>query len=248
MVRWAVVIQRVCVVVVAHSVILAQSEPRVRELPFDPSHPIASRLLPNDEVVTIRNDGETGLSVVSNKKLTVRQVIEDAAVGADLVVVLDVEITDGVLAQHDTWVNTRPIGLVSAVLRTSKTHRVSRGQRIELQLPDGELMIGKVLVKAGYTQFSKQLTPHRSYLLFLVDGDGVLYPLHAPAMVQNGTLAYAWSYKPRSFEPPHPLQGLSLREVTAIVRGAKRSWAWGSDPPPPRSQCRIYCNTDSAPR
>ncbi len=206
-------------------------------IPWDPSRPIASRLLPDDEVVVVvKNMSEV---VVSRGYVTVQDVIEDAAVASDFVVVIDADSVEGVLTRASSWVETRLSGTVRQVLRLSKGRQLSPGQRISADVAPGEVTIGKVRVLTrddpeDPTRFGPLLSPRQRYLLFLVanpDG-GTLYPVHTPLLVQTGILTYPWPPPTIWFEPPRPFQNLSILEVEKTVREAKTSWRETGGPAP----------------
>ena len=161
--------------------------------------------------------------------------IEDAAVVSDYVVVVDVDRVDSVLTDHDSWIYTRLSGTVGRVIRVSKGHRMLIGHRIDVDAAPGELTIGKVLVMSEYhpgydpgddIRYRQLLSPHRSYLLFVIadPNSSALILGHTPLVVENGVLSYPWQTKRPWFEPPHPMQGLTLAEVTRVAQHAKKSW------------------------
>jgi hypothetical protein len=200
----------------------------VRQLQWHSGQRIADQLLPDDQEVVITRDFED--AVRPSKPLTVRQVIDAAAVGADLVAVVDVGTVDTVLSLHDTWVDTRLIGTIQTILRTSKSHHFRLRQRIEAHVPGGEIVVAGVLVKAhdAVPVAARQLPAGRSYLLFLEEIQGVLYDVHAPVLVKGGKLTYPLPYS-SPYEPPNTLEKLSLSEVTKMVRSAKTSWLLGNE-------------------
>ena len=75
---------------------VAQSAAKVRRIAWNPREPLASRLLPDDEIVVVMRDDVSG-GMVSNHYLSVKEVIEDAAVASHFVVVVDADRVDGVL-------------------------------------------------------------------------------------------------------------------------------------------------------
>src|SRR4051812_16293260 len=76
----------------------AQRSKHIRRLAEDPGRPIASRLLPDDEVVVVARD--SGDRMVSNRYLTIKDVIEDATIVSNYVVVLRAARVEGQLAQN----------------------------------------------------------------------------------------------------------------------------------------------------
>lgn len=221
----AVAVPSVWAAMTASSTVLAQSaQSRLRVLRWDPDVPIASRLLPDDVIVDIRNDGD--LFITHTKKWTVKQVVENATVNAEFVAVVDVNTVDSVLVSNGSWIHTRLMGTVRDILPGSKNRRISRGQRLEVHFPVGEMVFGNVLVRAGGGDplFVPKLPAGRSYLMFIDNENGRYGVTHAPVLIEHGKLVYPWpvvDVHVDALEPPHPLQGLTVQEVAKIVRDAK---------------------------
>jgi hypothetical protein len=93
---------------------------------------------------------EGNIDVISpDKKLTVKEVIEDVALRSDIVAVIDVEAVEGEFWLHESSINTRISGTVRDLLRVSRNHRVVRGQHIDAHLWFGAAVVENVLVKDG---------------------------------------------------------------------------------------------------
>ena len=149
---------------IAGPVVLGQSrEPRVRTLFWDPGAPIPGRLLPDDEIVTVKMGGILDY-ITPGYALSADEVIADAAVRSDLVAVIDVARFEGVLSLDDTWVNTRLTGTVREVIRERKAGEYQRGQQLQADLGGGEVVVRKVTVRVGD---SRRWPLNQSYLLFL---------------------------------------------------------------------------------
>lgn len=210
----------------------------VRRLPEDPSRSIASRLKADDDVVIVARDLSDRL--ISSRSLTKKDVIDDAAVVADYVVIVDVDVVRGVLTHNDSWIETRLSGKVREVIRVSPGHELSAGQRIEASVGPGELTIGHVLVMTtddpeDETHFTRLLPARRSYLLFLAAGDSGEVPLavHEPLLIEGDRLRYPWPPRTMWFEPPSAMDGMPLAEVARMVRQAKTSWRFEANPKKP---------------
>ena len=203
-------------------VAVAQAAPRVRRLFWASDLPIAARLLPDDEVVVVKVGGDVDL-ITPRKLLTVKQVIADAAVRADLVAVIDVDVVDTMLSLGDSWVITRLTGTVRDLLRVREAGHFRLGQRLEAYIGGGEIRLGQVLVKAGDPIHP---TASRSYFLFLENQDGVLNMIHPPLVIKDGKLEYL-SPVNADKEPPNPMQGLTVDALGKMVREARTSWLCG---------------------
>ena len=192
-----------------------QAQPRVRTLPYS-LEPIVNQLLPDDEVVLIHREFDVA---VFYPEPTVSESIVYSAQLADVVAVVDVSDVDATLVEQGTWIQTRLVGTVRQVLRSSRRSRFVRGQRVEAHLHGGQLRIGHVLIK---TDPLLETPAHRRYLLFLTP-DGLspgLGVAHRPLLVENGRLVD--TEPPNAPEAtPDPLNGLALSEVTKQVRRVK---------------------------
>jgi hypothetical protein len=201
----------------------AGARPGVRVLAWDPLVPIRDRLLPEDETVEIDKDW---LDRYDPGRLTARDVIEDATMRSDLVAVVEVGAVDTVLAEDDTWVNTRLAGTVRKIIRIPHGGSFAIGQRLDIQVSGGDIRIERVLVT---TRHVKPVVPENcSYLLFLRVRGLHLSSLHHPLLIERGRLSYAY-LRDVDYEGNNPLQGLSLSQVSTMVRRAKKSWLCGTE-------------------
>jgi len=209
----------------------AQSkQPRVRTLAWSPDAPIPGRLLPDDEVVRVKLQGDLDY-IVPGHALTPDEVIEDLAVRADLVAVIHVTSLQGFLSQHDTWVSTRLTGTVREVIRERKAGEFQGGQRLEAVLSGGEVVIGNVRVQLGDPQ---PLPLHQSSLLFLHRREGSLAVDHLPVVIEKGKLRYPRRQQlPPELKdvPANAIQGLTLAVVRRVVKEATTSWMCGKCEP-----------------
>ena len=182
--------------------------PHVRVIP-EGLQPIVDRLLPDDEVVVISRGEEDIL--LPDHDLTIPELIEEAVRMSHLIATVDVQEVTGFLADDGMWINTRVVGTVRQVL-SSKKMPTRVGQRIEIEWAGGELRIGKVLVRAGYT-----IQPGRRYLWFL-EAEPTRKALSTtvmPFVIQNGALVRPWSFQ--STETRDLLEGLKLAEFTKQI-------------------------------
>jgi hypothetical protein len=138
----------------------AQVESRIRTIDYGTREPIASRLLPEDEVVMIHREFDVA---VPRPDATVSDVLKDAVQRSDVVAIVDIHEVSGRLVDDGTWIRTRIVGAVHEIIRSSKAGRFTQKQRLEIDITGGEVRIGKVLVEAE----ALQLVADRPYLLFL---------------------------------------------------------------------------------
>jgi hypothetical protein len=181
-------------------------------MPYGFGIPITERLLPDDDVVMIAREEESG--IVYDPEPTAAQLIALTVIRSDIVVVLVPNEIGGLLVEDGTWIHTRVIGTTDEVFM-SKRRRVTTGQRLDFQTPGGEVRVGKVLVKALDTP---KLTIGRRYLVFLRATDsGTLFPTHEPLLIENGKLSN-WRVTEPGSSTIDPLHGLSFDEVVKEVR------------------------------
>jgi hypothetical protein len=193
----------------------AQVESRIRTIDYGTREPIASRLLPEDEVVMIHREFDVA---VPRPDATVSDVLKDAVQRSDVVAIVDIHEVSGRLVDDGTWIRTRIVGAVHEIIRSSKAGRFTQKQRLEIDITGGEVRIGKVLVEAE----ALQLVADRRYLLFLKvdDKSGDLWVSHTPLRIENRVLV---NTQPVNFRlVPDPLDGLELNVVTKQVRQIKK--------------------------
>jgi hypothetical protein len=182
---------------------------RVRSMDWDPSISITSRLRDDDEMVVV---GVTGDTVhVSGKA---KDVALWGASSSDMVVVMTLESIHPLLVRNGTWIFTSLQGVVQQVLKSHGKVPVSPGTAIELQIKQGEMEIGKVLVQVGSRL---PFTAGREYLFFLhSDAEvGALVPTLAPLLVDGDTLETLGG---GTLQADGTLAGLTLRDVASIVK------------------------------
>jgi hypothetical protein len=225
-------------IIVASTVLGQSATPKIRELIWSRTQPVASRLLPDDEVVVIRDIRDADLVIVPRTPLTIRQAIEGAAVDSEAVAIVHVELVDGVLSRRDTWVETRIAGTITEVLRTSSGYTARRGQHVEVRWSAGEITIGHIIVRSVFgrreepVDYASKLPVDRLYLMFLNDaGDRLFFPVETPVLIEDGKLRYPWPEGSFRNQPTHPLEGLALSDVTRMVKRAKKSWTAGGTTP-----------------
>jgi len=130
---------------------------------------------------------------------------------------------EGILIESGKWIETRVTGTIRNVIRSSNDRQFSRGARIVARIDGGELMIGKVLVRASSGGLVPDLPVHQSYFLFLTNYAGSMRPVYVPLRITDGRLHYTWS---ESDDPDpnksRPLEGLTVVELSEQVRRVPR--------------------------
>jgi hypothetical protein len=189
------------------------SDPHVRTISVAAT-PIIGRLLPDDEVVEIKYEWDIVVPVPAQ---TASVVIEEAVAQADLVAIVDVTEVSGFLAFDGIWINTRIVGTLREVLRSSKRMEYRSGESVEVQHVDGEMKIGNVLVSANG---ASAVRPHHSYLMFLSAGAGdprttVLFPAYTPLEIEHGELVSP--LKTTDEAVYDPFDGWTLSHVLLLV-------------------------------
>ena len=130
---------------------------------------------------------------------------------ADTVAVVDVGDVKALLAEDGTWVHTRLTGVVRDVLKSVPSRRVSRGDILACEVSDGELRIGKVIVRAGGVI---RYPSKGRYVMFVKydDGFGTPNAVLGPKLIRGRTVGSL------SVDAVNPLHGLSLNDVLEAVR------------------------------
>lgn len=201
-----------CAVVIEGTVATGQApERRVRVIQDKPGVPLEQRLLPTDDVVLVEREADT---VAFVGKRTARGDITYAVYVSDVVAVVDVERSAGVLTPDRSWIETRTTVIARDVLKSGRRH-VGQGQRLEIEdKGSGELTIGKVLVRASHPSLFAE---KHSYLMFLrvwPDSD-VFHVAATPYLIENGRLSNPLRL---DTSKPDPIVGLTLVEAVKEVR------------------------------
>jgi hypothetical protein len=170
--------------------------------------PIADRLLPSDDVVTVSwkplvSTPPSGLSKQQRVALAVQT--------ASAVAVVDVDVVSVLPAEGGTWIETILNGRVADVLKQDPAKRVERGAAFRLHVNGGTLSVGNVVVR---TEGSRTFPPSRRYLAFFgmldeISGDWLAG--HSPLLVTGKSVASAPS------DPPTSLDGVQLSDVAAAT-------------------------------
>jgi hypothetical protein len=193
--------------VLTASVVLAQApQPRVRVVPYTVGKPITERLLPDDQVVVVSRLEEGAVFV---QEPTPLQMLRTAVDMSDVVVVIEVSQVIGTLVEEGTWIRTRVVGAVQDVM-LSRDREIVGKQGLEIEADGGEVLIGKVVVKASQ---GPGVEARKRYLMFLMahPNRNVWFLAHLPLLIDNGKLV-------STRQTRDPLDGLTLAEVTKEVQ------------------------------
>ncbi len=195
-----------------------------RTIEWRPDRTIESQMLPNDGVLIVRAPAFD--AITPHRQLSVTDVVNDLALRAELVALVDVNESGAVLSHNDSWVDTRLSGSVTRVVRISKAVRFRLHDRVEVRVSGGQIKLGSVVVNA-ITQtmpVAPTIPLDRTYLMFLRNIDGNLTALHPPLLVEKNKVAYLAPWKQPMY-PDNPLQGLSVDRLVNTVRRAHTSWS-----------------------
>src|ERR1044072_2726930 len=133
------------IALVAQAVTVAQSVPtQPRVIWYGVGRTITEQLLTTDEIVVVERIRDA--AVVVSQPLA-SSMIRNLVIESHVVAVVRAEAAVPYLSDRGQWIRTRIEGVVETVL-VDKTSSLSTGGRIELQFLDGEMRIGRVLVKA----------------------------------------------------------------------------------------------------
>jgi hypothetical protein len=200
-----------------------QHEPRTRVI-MQSREPLASRLLPDDEVVVVESWNPPPLTVVYRFKPDIKpsKAIEFASQHAVAAVVMDVERSAGVLVKNGSWIDTSTTGTIVDVVREDRTLPLSVGGQLTLWDDGGETLIGGKIVRAGPRYF-KAFQPGHRYLVFLF-GDSekpVGRPTGRWEVLTDGTLQDT-SLGEKGSDWRQAITGLSLDVVVDTMRKLER--------------------------
>jgi len=197
----------VCVALLVSTQGGSAQEPRTRRIPYTGAN-IRQQLLPDDQIVQIvREQG----AIQFDPAPTAPQLIDWVVSRSDVVAVGEIRESAGVLVEDGTWIRTRVVAVVEEVFKDIN-RPLRRGGRLEFNFNGGEVMIGKVLVKAWQ---APQLHEGRRYFIFAaVNPDtGVMFNTHAPLLIEGDTLISS-----QDTSDPDPMDGFPLQRLTAEVK------------------------------
>lgn len=131
---------------------------KVRVIPFGDA-PIASRLLPDDQVVRISFFAIADPVDYSHE--TTDQTVRRLVRNAETIALVRLDSVESVLVDQETWIRTKVKG---TTVRNIKSGKLTIGQGVEAQWNGGETKIGLVTVQAGTYPV---LRTGAEYLLFI---------------------------------------------------------------------------------
>ena len=195
----------------------AQTE-RVRTMGYSSGIRIDERLRPDDEVVVIEKDD--GLQIHFDRTPSVEFFVEYLVRLADVIVVIDVKEMSTVVVDERTWIRTGVAATVKEVFK-QENRPVRVGGTLRFQLDGGAVKFGNVLVK---TRPVPSVEVGRTYLVFGVVNpeNGILFPAHAPVLVEGDTLVYSMPFEGSPDRGANPLNGYSMAKLAAQVRRLAR--------------------------
>jgi hypothetical protein len=190
---------------------------RVREAALGGT--IHEALQPDDDVVEISWPSEE-TDAFWDGDSSIAQLQETAKQGPLIAAIVTATSVSGMLVQNSTWIYTRFIARVDDVILTSPDvpagNRVARGRTIEFRTRAGELMIGRVTVRAGVQM---RYPAARQYLVFLHEQHDGVWTIYnrAPLLIDGDRVRFP------ALEPvQNSLSGMLLSDVTRAVRTDSR--------------------------
>jgi hypothetical protein len=180
---------------------------------FHTARPIPQRLEADDEVVIVVRDEDV---ISFEGKWTAENVVQHAVGGSDLVAVIHVSEVDAAWVEEQTWIHTRVFATIDRLMRSGDPF-LPTGGTLEVHAEGGELMVGRVLVKAGT---ALNVKPQERYLAFVDwrEDTGEYYFVRPPARVVNGKLSSKEKVGPPNRQVRDPLDGLTLARVAEMIR------------------------------
>lgn len=196
---------------------LASQEPRVRQMPFLDGTPLVERLLPDDEVVVLFRELDF---VIFDPPATLKTAVRYAVESSDAVILFRASGVTPRIDEKGTSIRTAVTGTVERTFKSSAGLSVMSGDPLAIDLPNGEIQIGNVIVR---TLPWDRFAPGQSYLLFLrrSQPENVVYPMRTPLQVADDTLVSTQD-RPVPGDNVDPLAGVALnvvvREIQSVVK------------------------------
>ncbi len=186
---------------------------RARVIRYDRALPIASRLLPQDDVVTVKKSSFPPL-IAMNTGQTLDEGLDDA-MRHDAVVLATGLTNGGVLIDNGTWIRGKVTGSIVEVIKATSQLDAASG-RVTFSHQDGELFLKSVLIRAGtYPVFVAE----SQYLLFLGHAHSVGWYLgRGLAVAGNGELTGIFRSNGEMPITTHVLYGQPLSKVMPELR------------------------------
>jgi hypothetical protein len=141
----------------------ATGSPRQRQIAQQRNVPIASRLLPGDELVLIEPEGY-GTRFVNPSVPDLPDDLDLRARVSDLIVVAQLVESQGMLVNNNSWIRTKLIFRSLRVIKDSKHVVTDTAPLITVYHDGGDIRINSVLVRAGFYYVYEV---NKRYLLFL---------------------------------------------------------------------------------
>jgi len=181
---------------------------RVRVIAYDPDSPIASRLLPKDDVVQVNKSSFPPL-IAMNANQTLDEGFDDAML-SDAIVLARGLTNGGILIDGGTWIQGKVTGSIVDVIKTTSPLDVEPG-RVTFAHENGELFLKSVRVRAGTFPV---FLPESRYLLFLGHDQSIGWYLgRGFAVADNGVLTGMLQSNGETRMRTHALYGQPLLKV-----------------------------------
>ena len=188
----------------------SQPSPKIREIRN--STAIPAQLLPDDEIVVVKEARSITTDYVYFGNETPQQEIARQVNMADGVVIVDVETVNGSLIEHDTWIRTKVTGKAAQVIKNPSMFPKGR---VEFQYNNGVVQLNGVEVRAGDYP---HIAPGARWLVFIhSNGDdrwlAFNFDVSDPSQVTRPrfeNVAPATS--------PNPFKGMSLDQAINEMR------------------------------
>ena len=117
----------------------------VRRIHPRPGVPLASRIEPSDRIVEVYPFGGEPLGVEADTERTL-----EILGASDSVVLATVTDINSTLTSDGSWVHTRLSVNLSEVLLNRRPGSVERGNALTFDIEGGEIVLERVVVRAGY--------------------------------------------------------------------------------------------------
>jgi len=200
----------------ARSQVQTQETQRIRTIFFQPGVPIAERLLPDDEIVLVKQRQKDHVAQWATPP-TQAQLANILLRSAEAAAIFSVSDISGQFTEDESWIRTSIVAVPTEVL-FAQAFDIARHGPIRITWDEGgERNVDHRLVRAGA---SLKLQKGDSCLIFLrKDEAGAWHPMNPPLAIERGLLVDTTraSKTPGEVEP---LEGLKVESVLKDIRRA----------------------------
>jgi len=202
--------------VAARSQVQTQETQRIRTIFFQQGVPIAERLLPEDEIVLVkqRQIDHVAQWATPPAQAQLANLMLRSAEAAAIFTVSDIS---GQFTEDESWIRTSMVAVPTEVL-FAQASDIARRRPIRITWDEGgERNVDHRLVRAGA---SLKLQKGDSCLIFLLkDAAGSWHPMNPPLAIERGRLVDTTRASKSSGET-EPLEGLKVGSVVRDIRRA----------------------------